>query len=151
MTTQGPAVAIGTLTIKHYRRGKLIEIRHIRNLLTNVGLAEMAGLWIGLGTAFGYIAIGTGTTPAAETDTALATETHRAAATVSQDTTTVTDDTAKLVATFSFTASYSITESGVFNASTGGDLLCRAVFSAISVVDGDSLEFTWKIQQTRGT
>jgi len=124
------------------------------NTLTNDGFAEIAGLItadVG-GTAFDYIAIGTGTTAAAATDTALEYETHRiggADVTGSRVTTTVTNDTAQLVGTFSgYTGTEAVTESGVLNASTGGTLLCRQVFSALNIDwdAGDSLQITWKIQ-----
>ena len=135
--------------------GNLLEVRYIDNVITNVGKAEVAGLIIADAgaTAFGYIAIGDGSstnpgscTAEAATDTALGNETHRAAATTSLVTTSVTNDTAQLVATFNFTASYSICESGVFNAATGGDMLARATFPVLNVQNGDSLQVTWKIQ-----
>lgn len=48
------------------------------------------------------------------------------------------------VATISFTSTLAITEHGVFNSSGGsGVLMDRSVFSAINVVNGDSIEFTY--------
>lgn len=70
----------------------------------------------------------------------------RAAATASRVTTTVTNDTAQLLLTFNFTASFAVTESGALNASSAGTLLARQVFSAINVANGDSLQVTWKFQ-----
>lgn len=123
-----------------------------KNLVVTAGKAHVAGLLlvdVG-GTAFDYIAIGTGTTAAAAGDTALGTEIttnggQRAAGTGTRVTTTVTNDTAQLVLTYSFTGSFAVTESGIFNASSAGTMLCRQVFSAINVVNGDSLQVTWKI------
>ena len=109
------------------------------NGITNAGMAEVAGLItldVG-GTAFDYIAIGTGTTAFDPTQTALVTEIKRKAGTGSRTTTTVTNDTAQYVTTFSsadgLTGTSAVTESGVFNASTGGVLLCRQVFSALNI------------------
>ena len=96
-------------------------------------------------TAFGYIAIGTGTTAPSASYTALETETHRASTTTSLTTTNVTNDTAQLEATFNFTSSYAITESGIFNDATAGDMLASQTFSALNVANGDSLTVTWKI------
>jgi hypothetical protein len=122
----------------------------ISNLVTNAGMAGVASRVNGNGAeaAFTYIAIGTGTTAAAATDTTLQTEIttnggQRAAATASRTTTDVTNDTATLVNTFTFTGSFAITESGVLNAASAGTMLARQVFSAINVVSGDSLQITW--------
>lgn len=129
------------------------DTKKVRNLVTNAGFAGMAGLCNGSGApaAFTYIAIGTGTTAAAVTDTTLGTELStgglgRAAATVSLVTTSVTNDTAQLLNTFTSSTSAAITESGVFNAASVGTLLCRQVFSVISVTPGNNLQITWKVQ-----
>ena len=124
----------------------------IANLVTDAGKAGVASRINGAGSeaAFTYIAVGTGTTAANAADTTLETELaasglSRAAATASRVTTDVTNDTAQLVLTFTVTGTAAVTESGVLNASSGGVLLCRQVFSAINVVNGDSLQVTWKI------
>ena len=38
-----------------------------------------------------------------------------------------------------------LTEAGIFNASSGGTMLCRTVFSTINKASGDSLAVTWTI------
>lgn len=126
--------------------------RVIRNLITSAGKAGVASRINGDGAeaAFTYIAVGTGTTAANAADTTLQTETaasglSRAAGTASRVTTTVANDTAQLVKTFSVTGTVAVTESGVLNAASNGVLLARQVFSAINVVNGDSLQITWKI------
>ena len=125
----------------------------VKNLMTNAGFALVAGRLNGSGSpaAATYIAVGTGTTAAAATDTALQTELatsglSRANGTVSLVTTTVTNDTAQIVVTYTVSGSAAVTESGVLNAASVGTLLCRQVFSAINVVSGDSLQITWKIK-----
>lgn len=125
----------------------------ISNLITSAGKAGGASRINGSGAeaAFTYIAVGTGTTAAAVGDTALQTETasaglSRVNATASRVTTSVTNDTAQLTTTFTVTGTVAVTESGVLNDSSGGVLLCRQVFSAINVVNGDSLAITWKVQ-----
>lgn len=143
----------GWFTIKHFdSSGALIEQKEVKNTTTNAGFAEVAGLItsdVG-GTAFDYIAIGTGTNAAAATDTALQTEIstnggERAAGTGTRTTTTVANDTMQLVVTFTFTGSFAVTESGVFNDASAGTMLARQVFSAINVISGDSLQITWKV------
>jgi hypothetical protein len=128
----------------------------VRNIVTNAGLAGIASRINGAGSEaiFNYIAIGTGATAAAAGDTTLQTEIasgggSRAAATASRVTTSTTNDTARLVYTFTFSSSFAITESGVLNASSSGVLLCRQTFSAINVANGDSLQLTWDIQASR--
>jgi len=128
-----------------------------KNIITNVGLAAIIRLvFSGLTeTKFGYLAIGTGTASESATDTALDNEVKRKAATISQTTTTVTGDTALCEATFSSTDTLSgtmnITEAGIFNASSGGILLARKVFSAIPINwdAGDTLTIRYYVQMTR--
>lgn len=125
----------------------------LSNLITTVGVSGIAARINGAGSpaAFTYIALGTGDTAAADSDTELESEITtsggaRASASCSVVTTDTADDTAQLQNTFNFTtgASFAITESGVLNADTGGTLLARQVFSAINVASGDSLQVTWK-------
>ena len=54
------------------------------------------------------------------------------------------------VGTISYTTTKAITEHGLFNASTGVTLLDRTVFSAINVVNGDSIQFSYSLTWTAG-
>lgn len=119
------------------------------NLITNTGMAGVASRINGSGAeaSFTYIAIGTGTTSAVVGDTTLGTEITtgggaRASATASRVTTDVTDDTARLVLTYNFTSTFAVTEAGALNAASVGVLLNRQVFTAVNVVNGDSLQVT---------
>ena len=127
------------------------DSRLISNLVVSAGAAGVASRINGAGSeaAFIYIAVGIGTTAAAAGDTTLESEIVdsglvRAAATASRVTTDVTNDTAQLLYTFSVTGTKAVTESGVLNAASAGTLLARQVFSAVNVVNGDSLQVTWK-------
>ncbi|MCK4500875.1 hypothetical protein KAU11_10270 [Candidatus Babeliales bacterium] len=122
---------------------------HIANLITNTGMAGVASRINGSGAeaAFTYVAIGIGAVASAVTDTALGSEIvtgggERAVATASRTTTDVTDDTATLVLTYNFTATFAVTEAGALNAGAAGVLLNRQVFSAVNVANGDSLQVT---------
>lgn len=137
---------------KRNSAGQLVETRHIKNLVTSAGKAGVASRINGSGSeaAFTYVAIGTGTAAAAAGDTALGAEIttgggERAAGSASRVTTTVTNDTAQLTKTFTFTASFAVTECGVLNATSAGVLLARQVFSAVNVVSGDSIAVTYKV------
>ena len=93
-------------------------------------------------TAMSHMAIGTGTTAAAVGDTALGTEAGR----VTLTSTTVTNNAVAYVATFGAgTGTGAITEAGLFNASSGGDMLCRTVFSVINKGAADTLGITWTV------
>ena len=136
---------------------KFLDYYWRKNIVTNVGLAAIVRL-IGAGLTenkFGYLAIGTGTTAESATDTALQAEIKRKTATVSQTTTTITGDTCLFEATFSsadtLSGSHNVSETGVFNASTGGILLARKVFSAVPVNwnAGDTLTIRYYVQMTR--
>lgn len=136
--------------------GNLKEHRIIKNTITTVGKAEVAGLMltdIGTGaTSFDYIAIGTGTASA----TALGSEIasgggeRRGGANVTgtRITTTTTNDTAQWVTTFTFTSSFAVTEEGIFNDASAGTMLASQTFAAVNVVSGDTLQITHKIQIT---
>ncbi len=146
----------GFVKIEHFdNAGNLIEIVEGPNALTNTGFAEVAGIinsdQTASHTAWDYIGVGTGTTAATATDTALETEETqngltRAAGTGTRVTTTVANDTSQIVKSFSVTGSVAVTESGVLNASSTGVLLCRQTFSAINVANGDTLQITWKVK-----
>ena len=125
----------------------------IHNTTTNTGFAGCASRFNGDGAeaAFTYLAVGTGTTAAAATDTALESELTtdglaRAAATCSRVTTSVTNDTAQLDHTWAVTGSEAVTEAGAFNDSSAGIMAGRQVFSAINVADGDNLQVVYKFQ-----
>jgi len=127
-----------------------------KNLVTDVGLAEIIKLVFGLGgTPFKYVAIGTGTTAESASDTALQAELKRKQATVTQVTVTVPNDAAQLEATFSsadgLTGTQSIAEAGIFNAATGGVLLARKTFTPVTVNfgAGDSITIRYVVQATR--
>lgn len=131
--------------------GSWTDKKVVANLVTNAGKAAAAGLLTGdITNYFDYIAVGTGTTAAALTDTTLETETatsglSRAASTNSRVTTDVTNDTAQFVKAFSVSGTVAVTESGVFDSASTGTLLARQTFSVINVVSGDTLTITWKI------
>lgn len=92
--------------------------------------------------AMSHMAIGTGSTAAAAGDTTLGTEAGRVALT----STTVTANAVAYVATFGAgTGSGAITEAGLFNASSSGDMLCRTVFSVINKGAADTLGITWTV------
>jgi hypothetical protein len=118
--------------------------RMTNNLITTAGKAALANIQIAAGTAPSHIAIGTGSTAAAAGDTALQTEVYRSAATRSRITTTTTNDTAQYSLDQSIGATYTISEAGLLNNSSGGDLYARQVFTGVIVYSGDIFRVVWK-------
>lgn len=138
----------GNIFIDHIRDGVVIGRTEVHNITTNVGKAALAGLLNGVGSlaAFTFVGIGTGTTAEAATDTALVAEIttgggSRAAGVCSLVTTTVTNDTAQVAKLFTFSSSFSVAETAVFNAVSGVTMINRKTFTAIPVVSGDQLQF----------
>ena len=120
-----------------------------KNLITNTGMAGLASRVGGAGSeaAFDYLELGTDSTAVAATQTALITAITtgggaRAQGTVSRVTTDVTNDTARLEYTWTFSAGFTIEEIGVFNAASAGTMLSRVLSGTITVVSGDNLQVT---------
>lgn len=100
-----------------------------------------------------YVAMGTGATGAARTavvgDTALSTQVEtRTSGTESIVTTSTTGDTYQVVGTITATGSRSVDESGLFDASSAGNMFTSATFPVMSLSTSDSIQFTWKVQLT---
>ena len=55
------------------------------------------------------------------------------------------------VGTISYTTTKAITEHGLFSQATGTTLMDRTVFSAINVVSGDSIQFTYQLTTNSGS
>lgn len=100
-----------------------------------------------------FCAMGVGATGAARTaaagDTALSSEVEtRTSGTESAVTTTQTGDTYQVVGTITASATRSVDEAGLFDATTVGNMFTSATFAVVSLNNGDSIQFTWKVQLT---
>ena len=129
--------------------GKWTTEAIISNTITTIGKQISAQQTGGTTTApVTAIAIGVGTPSA----TALGSESttnggSRGAATVSNQTTTLTGDTERWIKTFTFTGSLVLTEEGLFdNNTSGGNMLASQTFSAINVVNTDTLQITHNVK-----
>jgi hypothetical protein len=92
--------------------------------------------------AMTHMAVGTGTTEALAAQTALVTETDRNTLT----STTVTNNAVAYVATWAAgDATAALTEAGIFDAASSGDMLARTVFSVVNKGAADSMTITWTI------
>ena len=91
-----------------------------------------------------YVGWGTGAGTAAKGDTTLFTESaeSRVAGTASQP----AADTNQWVATLTSGSTQTITNAGLFSASTGGTLFIHADHASTALASGDKIEYTFQIQ-----
>lgn len=118
-------------------------------ILSNTGRAICAQKFSGgNATTFNRIGWGTGAGTAAVADTTLFVESAetRATATLSTITTTVTNDTFQAVGTLTSASGQTITNAGVFDTATVGNLLVKADFTGIPLLTNDSIAFTFTLK-----
>lgn len=120
----------------------------VPNLVVQTGRNYIAHRMTGSGnTTMSHMAIGTNNTAAALGDTTLGTETARVALTSS----TTTANVVTYVATFNPgtpSAANAVVEAGIFNAGSGGELLCRTVFDVVNKGTLDTLSITWTVSNS---
>ena len=122
-------------------------------LQVNTGRAVVTALLIGGTTYPKFIGWGTGAGTTAATDTTLFTEDSggspayaRATGTQTQVTTSTTNDTYQCVGTITANAAKTITNAGIFDASTVGNLYVKGDFSGLPLNNNDSIQFTFQIE-----
>lgn len=120
------------------------------SVFTSAGRAITTARLRGVGSEPAYSAIGTGAGTAAVTDTTLSTEVEaRVLGTSSQVTTSTTNDTYQVVATHTMTGTpRTITNAGLFDASSTGNMAAKADFAGVGLGASDALQLTHKLQYT---
>jgi hypothetical protein len=143
----------GTYTFEiREKNGSLVDSWEVNNIVTNAGFAQLALLTgDGSATPFTYIAVGTSTTAPAVGNTTLAAEITtgglaRAGGTTSRTTTTVTNDTYQITYTWTASASHTVEEVGVFNASSGGTMLSRALTTTKTIIADQTLTGVYRLK-----
>jgi len=117
-------------------------VQETENLVVTAGKNWVADRMNNANTVMTHMAVGTGTTAAAAGNTALVTETDRNALT----STTVTNNAVAYVATWAAgDATAAITEAGIFDAASSGDMLARTKFDVVNKGSADSMTITWTI------
>jgi hypothetical protein len=117
-------------------------VREVDNLVVTSGKEFVASRMIGTSSSvMSHMAVGSGSTAAAAGDTALGSELGR---------TTSSDSASGAVITYSATfaagtGTGAVTEAGLFNASSAGDMLCRTVFSVVHKGASDSMTISWAV------
>lgn len=130
----------GALTLILDKADGTKEITQKDNIIVNAGfdlICDALGKSASRPAVVSHIAVGTGTTAAAATQTTLVTELTRVAATYAH---TAGTKVFTMTATFAAgTGTGAITEAGVFNASSAGTMLDRVVFPVVNKGADDTL------------
>jgi len=122
------------------------KVMRIDDIVTNVGISSIARILIGLQTLpFVYVAVGSGTTSPSTSDTSLENEVARALGTPTTERRRIQNDTSVVTASFTFSSQVTLSESGLFDSPSGGNMLCRAVFRPITVQPDETVWFRWEL------
>ena len=129
------------------KAGNVKDEREIKNLVVNKGLEYIASRMKDASkSVMSHMGLGSGTTAAAATQTDLVTLLGSREA---LDSTTISgSNNEKVVYVSAFEAgdaTGAVTEAGIFNAASGGDMLCRTVFSVVNKAADDTMSVTWTI------
>ena len=118
-------------------------VQEVPNLVVTAGKGYVASrMKDASATAMSHMAIGSGDTAAAAGQTALGTELARTSLT----STTVSGADIVYVDTFAAgTGTGAVKEAAILNASSGGTMLCRTVFSVVNKGASDAMTITWTV------
>jgi hypothetical protein len=124
--------------------GKVKEERTEKNLVVSAGLTYIASRMKNTAAdAMTHMALGSGTTTEAAGQTDLVTLLGSREA---LDSTTASSNTIVYVAAFEAgDATGAVTEAGIFNAASGGTMLCRTKFNVVNKAADDTMSVTWTI------
>lgn len=117
-------------------------VQEVDNLVVTAGKEFVASRMIGTSSdVMDNMAVGSGAVAAAAGDTALGSELDRQSATSSASGAVVT-----YTATFGAgNGTGAVTEAALFNAASGGTMLCRTVFSVVNKGASDSMTISWAV------
>ena len=129
------------------KAGNAKDTREVKNLVVNKGLEYIASRMKDASkSVMSHMGLGSGTTAAAASQTDLVTLLGSREA---LDSTTISgSNNEKVVYVSAFEAgdaTGAVTEAGIFNAASGGYMLCRTVFSVVNKAADDTMSVTWTI------
>ena len=129
------------------KAGNVKEEREVKNLVVNTGLAFIISRMKGTSKAvMSHMALGSGTTAAAASQTDLVSVLGSRETLTSSTISGTNDEKLVYLATFDAgDATGAVSEAGIFNGSSGADMLCRTVFSVVNKASDDTLSVTWTI------
>lgn len=135
-----------TIVVKD-KSGQIKEQRQEKNLVVTAGLDFIASrMKDATASAMTHMAVGSDSTAAAAGDTDLG---SLLGSREGLDSTTVSGSTVTYVSSFEAgDGTGAITEAGIFNASTGGTMLCRTVFSTVNKAVDDTMTINWSVSLT---
>lgn len=121
-------------------------VRDVPNLVVTAGKGFVATRMIGTGAGvMSHMEVGTGTTDPVAGNTTLETA-------VSSSRTAFTSSAAVSGAVVTYITAFAagtgtgaLTEAGIFNASSGGTMLCRTEFSVVNKGAADTMTITWTV------
>ena len=138
--------ATGMVNIKHFDENmNLVKELDVPNLVVTTGKNYIAAKMVATTNSpasMTHMAIGTGSTTPASSNTALVTQTGI----VGLSGSTVSSNAITYTATFpAGTGTGAIKEAGIFNASSSGTMLCRTTFAEVNKGAGDTIAITWVV------
>lgn len=122
--------------------GSIKDTREIKNLVVTTGKEFIAARMVGTPAKMSHMSIGASSTAAAAGQTALGAELGRVALASDAATGAVVVYTASFPAG---TGTGAVVEAGLFNAGSGGTMLCRTVFSVVNKGADDAMSITWTV------
>jgi len=126
--------------------GNVKSEQKVKNLIVDTGLNFICDRMKDDETAMTHMALGSGTTAAAAGDTSLESQ---LGSRETLDSSTVSNNTITYIASFEAgDATGAVTEAAIFNAASGGTMLCRVVFSVVNKSADDTLSVNWQLTLT---
>lgn len=118
-------------------------VQEIDNLVVTDGKGYVASrMKDATATVMSHMSVGTASTAAAASDSALGAEAGRVALT----STSVAGAAVTYSASFpAGTGTGALTEAAILNASSGGTMLCRTVFSVVNKQSADAMTIQWQV------
>jgi hypothetical protein len=129
------------------KAGNVKDQREVKNLVVNSGLAYIASRMTGTAkSVMSHMALGSGTASPAAGDTDLGSILGTREALDSTTISGTNDEKVVYVSSFEAgDATGAVTEAGIFNATTGGDMLCRTTFGVVNKAADDTMSVTWTV------
>ena len=125
------------------KNGNVKEKRNIQNLIVDTGLNFICDRMKDDETAMTHMGLGSGTTAPAAGDTSLESQLGSREA---LDSSTVTNNQIVYISSFEAgDATGACSEAAIFNAASGGTMLCRVTFSVVNKAADDVLSINWTI------
>ena len=128
------------------KNGNVKDERTIKNLIVDTGLNFICDRMKDDETAMTHMALGSGSTAPAAGDTSLESQLGSREL---LDSSTVTNNQIVYVSSFEAgDATGGVTEAAIFNAASGGTMLCRVTFAVVNKAADDVLSINWTITLT---